>query len=92
MRIDAYNAINQVYNTKKTKNVANSSYTGGTDKVEISSFGQAYQIAKKAIAETPEIREDRVAEVKIRIKNGDYDVEDEALANMLIEKYFGENN
>lgn len=91
MRIDAYNAINQVYNTKKTKNVANSSYTGGTDKVEISSFGQAYQIAKKAVAETPDVREDRVAEVRSRIKNGDYDAPDEALADMLIEKYFGSN-
>ena len=89
MRIDAYNAINQIYNTKKTKNVGSTSYKGGTDKVEISSFGQAYQIAKKAVAETPDVREDRIADIKARIQNGTYDVDDETFANALIEKYFG---
>ena len=89
MRIDAYNAINQVYNTKKTKNVANASYSGGTDKVEISSFGQAYQIAKKAVAEAPDVREDRVAEIKARIASGSYDFSDEAIAEMLVDKFLG---
>ena len=89
MRIDAYNAINQVYNTKKTKNIGGSSLKGGTDKVEISSFGQAYQIAKKAVAESSDIRQDRVAEAKARLANGDYDLDDETLAEMLIEKYYG---
>ncbi len=91
MRIDAYNAINQVYNTKKTKNIGGSSIKGGTDKVEISSFGQAYQIAKKAVAETPDIRQDRIADIKARIQNGTYDVDDEAFAEALINKYFGSN-
>ncbi|MBR5337911.1 MAG: flagellar biosynthesis anti-sigma factor FlgM [Lachnospiraceae bacterium] len=91
MRIDAYNAINQIYNTKKTKNVGSTSYKGGTDKVEISSFGQAYQAAKKAVAETSDIRADRVAEAKARLANGEYDLDDETLADMLINKYFGAN-
>ena len=91
MRIDAYNAINQIYNTKKTKNVSGPSFKAGTDKVEISSFGQAYQIAKKAVAETPDVRADRIADIKARIQNGTYDVDDETFAEALINKYFGDN-
>ena len=91
MRIDAYNTINQIYNTKKTKNVGGSSYKGGTDRVEISSFGQAYQVAKKAVAESSDIREDKVADAKARLLNGEFDVDDETFANMLIDKYFGSN-
>ncbi len=91
MRIDAYNAINQIYNTKKAKNVGGSSVKGGTDKVEISSFGQAYQIAKKAVAETPDVRQERIDDIKARIQNGTYDVDDETFADALINKYFGSN-
>ena len=63
MRIDAYTTINQVYNTKKTRATANSGYSQATDQVEISSFGQSFQIAKKALSEASDIREDLVADV-----------------------------
>ena len=89
MRIDAYNAVNQIYNTKKTKNITNTTATVATDNVEISSFGQSFQIAKKALSEASDIREDLVADVKKRYDDGAYDVDDEQFADMLIEKYFG---
>ena len=47
--------------------------------------------AKKAVAETPDVRADRIADIKARIQNGTYDVDDETFAEALINKYFGEN-
>ena len=68
MRIDAYNQIAQVYKTtsaaklQKTENARH-----GRDEVQISSFGRDYQIAKQAVTEAADIREDKVAELKQRL-------------------------
>ena len=67
MRIDAYNQIAQVYKTtsaaklQKTENARH-----GRDEVQISSFGRDYQIAKQAVTEAADIREDKVAELKAK--------------------------
>ena len=68
MRIDAYNQIAQVYKTtsaaklQKTENARH-----GRDEVQISSFGRDYQIAKQAVTEAADIREDKVAELKAKL-------------------------
>lgn len=63
MRIEAYNQVAQLYKTNKTSTTRPASATGmGRDEVQISSFGRDYQIAKKAVAEASDIREDKVAE------------------------------
>ena len=65
MRIDAYNQIAQVYKTtsaaklQKTENARH-----GRDEVQISSFGRDYQIAKQAVTEAADIREDKVADAE----------------------------
>lgn len=88
MRIDAYNQISQIYQTgnkmKTQKTVAASS----TDKVEISSFGKAYQTAKAAVKEAPDIREDKVADIKARVQSGTYNVSSEEFANKMLESYY----
>ena len=65
MRIEAYNQVAQLYKTNKTSNARAAATTSmGRDEVQISSFGRDYQIAKKAVAEASDIREDKVAEMK----------------------------
>ena len=65
MRIEAYNQVAQLYKTNKTSNTRPASASAmGRDEVQISSFGRDYQIAKKAVAEASDIREDKVAEMK----------------------------
>ena len=46
-----------------------------------------YQIAKQAVAETSDIREDKVAALSAKVKSGTYDVSNEAFAEKLLEKY-----
>ena len=87
MRIDAYNQISQIYQTSKKTSVSKASRTHGSDKVEISQFGKDYNIAKQAVAQAPDIREDKVAEMKAEIAAGKYDVSADELAAKLAEKY-----
>ena len=48
MRIDAYIQVNQLYHTSKTKSKANTANSDSRDSLEISSYANAYQVAKKA--------------------------------------------
>ena len=88
MRIDAYNQIAQVYKTtsaaklQKTENARH-----GRDEVQISSFGRDYQIAKQAVTEAADIREDKVAEMKSKYESNDYQVDTGDFASKLLEKY-----
>ena len=86
MRIDAYNQISQVYgvNGKMKASAVSKSYS--TDKVEISSFGKDLQIAKKAVSESEDVREAKIAEMKAKY-NGDYQVDVSDFAEMLLKKF-----
>lgn len=86
MRIDAYNQITQVYQTS-SKVKAQKVKASSKDKVEISSFGKAYQVAKAAVKEAADVREDKVADIKARVENGTYNVSSEAFADKILSDY-----
>ena len=87
MRIDAYNQISQIYQTNKKQTVNKSNSVYGSDKVEISQFGKDYQIAKQAVAQAPDVRADKVAEIKSQLDAGTYNVSNDDFAAKLAEKY-----
>ena len=65
MRIDAYNQVSMVYAAAgKTQAKKTAKTSGAEDKLEISQLGRDYQVAKAAVAQADDVREDRVAEVK----------------------------
>ena len=87
MRIDAYNPISQVYGVKGKVKTQQVSHSSQTDKLEISSFGREMQIAKQAVKNAPDVRMDRVEQLKSQIKNGTYDVDASTFADMLLQKF-----
>ena len=88
MRIETFNQIAQIYKTGKSGKAANTESVGASrDEVQISSFGREYQIAKQAVAEASDIREDKVAELRARVKSGNYTVDTGDFASRLLEKY-----
>lgn len=88
MRIDSYNQVAAVYQSGKTAKTQNTQgISKGRDEVQISSFGYDYQIAKQAVAETSDIREDKVSKLQASIQSGEYDVDSGDFANKLLEKY-----
>ena len=87
MRIDAYNQISQVYGVNGKYKNNRVSKTSATDKLEISSFGKELQIAKQALKDAPDVREDKVASVKSRLQDGTYEVSGEKFADKLLGLY-----
>ena len=87
MRIEAYNQIAQVYNSNKVANTKSVSAVKKRDEFVISQTGQDYNIAKQALADTPEVRQDKVAELKSQIESGEYNVNAGDFASKLLEKY-----
>ena len=88
MRIETYNQVAQIYKTSQTAVAKKtSSISKGRDEVQISQTGRDYQIAKQAVAEASDIREDRVAQLKAKVDSGNYEVNSGDFASKLLEKY-----
>lgn len=88
MRVDAVNQISQIYKPSNTKRVNKTNDVRNKDAFEISQSAKDYQVAKKAVAETPEIREDRVAEMKEALASGSYNVSAQEIAEKIVSNYF----
>lgn len=88
MRIDAYNKINQVYNNTNIKSIVKTDKPGSTDSLQLSQVGKDYQIAKQAVKNAPDIREDKVNSIKARMASGTYTISSEEIADKIIESYF----
>ena len=88
MRIDAYNQIAQLYGVSRTTKTAKTqSASRMSDQVSISQAGRDYQIAKKAVSEASDIREDKVALLKNLVDSGQYEVSGDDFASKLLERY-----
>lgn len=84
MRIDAMSEITQLYQVSSTRKKPEKTTAASKDSVEISSFGRDLQIAKQAVAQAEDIREDKVQELKTSMANGTYNVPMSALADKLL--------
>ena len=87
MRIEAYNQIGQIYAPKKTYGTQKTNTVSRTDQVQISSIGKDIQTVKQAVANTPDVREDKIASVKTKIQNGTYEVSSDDFASKLLAAY-----
>lgn len=87
MRVEAYSQVQQLYQSQKTIKEQQINSTLKSDKLQISSFGKEIQIAKAAIAGSPDIREELTAPIKEKIANGTYEVDTNSFAEKLLQKY-----
>lgn len=83
MKINPYIQVQQLYNTKKVGETKKANSVGRTDNVVISSIGREIQVAKQAVSNAPDIREDVVAPIRTAVKNGTYEVNEESFADKL---------
>lgn len=88
MRIDAYNQIAQIYGVQNGAKTAKAKTASGPkDQVQISQAGRDYQVARSAVSEASDVREDKVAELKQAIAEGTYQVDPADFASVLMAKY-----
>ena len=85
MRIEAYTQVQQVYNAHKTNKAQKASNVSFSDQLELSSMGKDMQVAKQAVQNSPDVREDLVAKYKAQIQDGTYQVSSESFADKLIQ-------
>lgn len=80
------NSVSQVYlgTVKKTKAAASADAAQPQDRVELSRDAIVIDAARKAIADTPAIREDKVEALRQQIQNGTYQVPSEQIADKIL--------
>ena len=86
MRIDAYNAVSQVYKTSayaKDKSIAVKKTE--KDKYELSDTAKVYNTARTAVNEASDVRLDKVNDIKARMSAGTYNISSEAVADKMLE-------
>ncbi len=90
MRIDAYNQIAQIYKTNQAKTTASKTEktSSFSDALQLSQTGKDIQVAKQAVKDAPDVREDKVNEMKSKLASGTYNVSGEELADKLVNNYF----
>lgn len=87
MRIDA---INKIYETYKTNGVVSSNKvnkTSSKDEVALSSTAKDFRAIYKALANVPDVRQDKVDTIKEQINNNAYNVKASAVAEKILSKY-----
>ncbi len=87
MRIEAYNAVSQVYQTKKPTQTTKASAYKGVDQVQISSFGRDLQVAKQAVKDASDVRSEITEPIKAAVNAGTYSVSADDFASKLLAKY-----
>jgi negative regulator of flagellin synthesis FlgM len=58
--------------------------TGGTDQLALSSRAEEIRMARAALAEAPQVRAERVAELKAQIEAGTYTVDADKVAERIL--------
>jgi negative regulator of flagellin synthesis FlgM len=56
-------------------------------RAEISSKGKEFAAAKAAASDTPDVREDKVADLKRRIAEGSYKIDTESVADRMVDDH-----
>lgn len=79
-----FKALKMYNNQKLTKDIKTSAKTEKKDKVSLSSKAIEYQIAMKALKNAPDIRRDKVDEIKRQIEAGTYKID----SGKIVEKMF----
>lgn len=87
MRIDGLPQVTGIYtNDKKVSRVENlNNVENIKDNVKISEVGKDYAIAQKALKDIPDVRQDRIEEVKAKMEKGEMEnVKGEDIATKIL--------
>ncbi|WP_069998882.1 flagellar biosynthesis anti-sigma factor FlgM [Cellulosilyticum sp. I15G10I2] len=84
MRIDQINNIYETYKKQSVSGAKPIAKTQKKDQVELSETAKDFQRVYKLLNATPDIREDKVNEIKDRISSGTYSVKAEEVTDKIL--------
>jgi negative regulator of flagellin synthesis FlgM len=82
--------VSQVYKTNTSFKAGSAGNAYNTDKLEISSFGKEFQVAKTAVSQASDVREDKVEQIKSMLSSGTYSVSSMDFADKIVDGYTAE--
>lgn len=84
VNIEAY--VNQVQEKDKVESTSDQTEKQQVkaDTVELSDMGKRVQEAQKQLETIPDIREDKVAQLKEQVENGTYEIDAEKVADKML--------
>ena len=90
MRISGVNNVDPVYKAKKANKIYNAHGTQSSkDVVTLSTFAKDLAVAKKEVKQAPDVRMDRVKQLKAQIEAGEYNVSASQIADKMLEQSRG---
>jgi len=89
IQVDAY--VNQVHDKKKADQAADQAKESATktDTVVISDAAKRIQEARAKLDDIPDVREEKVADLRNQIQNGTYQADAEKTADKLLKEQLG---
>ena len=89
VQVDAY--VNQVHDKKKADQATDQARESAvkTDTVVISDAAKRIQETRAKLDEVPDVREEKVAELRNQIQNGTYEVDAQKTAEKLLKEQLG---
>ena len=76
--------------TSNEPKVEEKNQSGQDTIVNLSTASKEAQTAREVIASEPDVREDKVAELKNRIESGNYTVDNKAVADKIVDSFIDE--
>ena len=84
MRIDSVNRIYNAYTAQMAAGAKGAEKVKGKDEVDLSTQAKDFTSVKRMLSDIPEVREDKVQEIKKRIENGTYNVSSKDVASKIL--------
>ncbi|MCT4596757.1 MAG: flagellar biosynthesis anti-sigma factor FlgM [Vallitalea sp.] len=91
MRIDGIKNVNQAYKVNSANRISKmAKVKKDKDSLALSDMGKDLQVAKKAVNNAPDIRYEKVNNIKKRLQSGTYNVTAKEVADKIVDRYFDE--
>jgi negative regulator of flagellin synthesis FlgM len=76
--------LNQITGAKKKAGTTNATSTNRADTLELSDHAQGLQFAKEQVLKSPEVRAERITELKKQVQDGTYQVSSSDIAQKMV--------
>jgi len=89
MKITNVGQVMNVYNKSKVKSVSKTEQSNSIkDSVNISNAAKEFQVGLRAALNVPDIRKDKVDEIKNRVSSGTYNVSSKEVSDKMVDSFF----
>ena len=88
MKITRVNQVLEIYNTNRVKKLEQSNKAEGKDVFALSKEAKDFQTAFNALSKVPDIRQEKVQEIKQKIQSGNYSITAQEVADKIVEGAF----